>query len=140
MYSPFLLLCFLTYLHFCLHAQSLQLCPTLCNPVDYSLPGSSVHGIFSCRKATHSVFSRILEWVAIPFSRGSSRPRDQTGVFRVTCIARGFFITEPLGNLLLKYPSPRYFELPSVENPLHPTPAPNNYHSAIKYQTRKNWA
>ena len=38
-----------------------QPCPTLCNPMNYSLPGSSVHGI---------VQVRILEWVAIPFSRG----------------------------------------------------------------------
>ena len=42
---------------------------TLCNPTDYSLPGSSVHGILQ---------ARILEWV--PFSRGSSQPRDQTQV------------------------------------------------------------
>ena len=41
--------------------------PTLCNPMDYSLPGSSVHGILQ---------ARILEWIAIPFSKGSSRPRD----------------------------------------------------------------
>ena len=39
-----------------------QLCPTLCNPMDYSPPGSSVHGILQ---------TRILVWVAIPFSRGS---------------------------------------------------------------------
>ena len=39
-----------------------QSCPTLCNPMDYSPPGSSVHGIFQ---------ARILEWVAIPFSKGS---------------------------------------------------------------------
>ena len=38
-------------------------CPTLCNPMDCSLPGSSVHGIFQ---------ARVLEWVAISFSRGSS--------------------------------------------------------------------
>ena len=44
-----------------------QSCPTLCDPVDCSLPGSSVHGI---RQA------RILEWVAMSSSRGSSRPRD----------------------------------------------------------------
>ena len=43
----------------------------LCNPIDCSLPGSSVHGIFQ---------ARILEWVAISFSRGSSQPRDQTQV------------------------------------------------------------
>ena len=49
----------------------------LCNPVDCSLPGSSVHGILQ---------ARILEWVAIPFSRGLSQPRDWT---RVSCIAGG---------------------------------------------------
>ena len=47
--------------------------------VDCSLPGSSVHGILQ---------ARILEWVAIPFSRGSSQPRDQTWV---SCIAGRFF-------------------------------------------------
>ena len=50
-----------------------QSCPTLCDPVDCSLPGSSAHGIFQ---------ARILEWVAISFSRGSSPPRDQTQVSR----------------------------------------------------------
>ena len=48
-----------------------QSCPTLCDPVDGSPPGSSVHGILQ---------ARILEWVAISFSRGSSRPRDRTQV------------------------------------------------------------
>ena len=47
-----------------------QSCLTLCNPMDCSPPGSSVHG-------------RILEWVAIPYSRGCSRPRDQTRVSRI---------------------------------------------------------
>ena len=51
---------------------------TLCDPMDYHLPGSSVHGISQ---------ARILEWVAIPFSRGSSQPRDGT---QVSCIAGGF--------------------------------------------------
>ena len=46
-----------------------QLYRTLCDPLDCSLPGSSVHGILQ---------ARILEWVAISFSRGSSQPRDQT--------------------------------------------------------------
>ena len=46
-----------------------QLCPTLCDPMDCSPPSSSVHGILQ---------ARILGWVAIPFSKGSSRPRDQT--------------------------------------------------------------
>ena len=56
-----------------------QLCLTLCNPMDCSLPGSSVHGILQ---------ARTLEWVAFPFSRGSSQPSDQA---RVSCIAGGFF-------------------------------------------------
>ena len=51
-----------------------QLCPTLCDPLDYT-----VHGILQVR---------ILEWVAFPFSRGSSQPRDRT---QVSCIAGGFF-------------------------------------------------
>ena len=51
-----------------------QSCPTLCDPMDCSLPGSSVHEILQ---------ARILEWVAISFSRGPSQPRDQT---RVSCI------------------------------------------------------
>ena len=56
-----------------------QSCLTVCAPMDYSLPGSSVHGILQ---------ARILEWFAISFSRGSSQPRDQTWVF---CIAGRFF-------------------------------------------------
>ena len=56
-----------------------QFCPTLCDSMDWSLPGSSVHGIFQ---------ARVLEQVAIPFSRGSSQPRDQT---QVSCTAGGFF-------------------------------------------------
>ena len=55
-----------------------QSCLTLCNPMDCSLPGSSVHGIFQ---------TRILEWVAISFFRRSSQPRDQT---QVSCIAGRF--------------------------------------------------
>ena len=57
----------------------LQFCLTLCDPMDWSPLGSSVQGI---------VQTRILEWVAIPFSRGSSRPRDQ---IQVSCIAGRFF-------------------------------------------------
>ena len=53
-----------------------QSCPTLCDPMDYSLPGSSVHGIFK---------ARILEWVAISFSRGSSQSRDRTHVSCIAC-------------------------------------------------------
>ena len=61
-------------------------CPTLCVPMDYSPPGSSVHGILQ---------ARILEWVAISCSRGSSQPRDQTCVCCISCTAGGFFTAEP---------------------------------------------
>ena len=56
-----------------------QSCPALCNPMDCSPPGSSVQGILQVR---------MLEWVAIASSGGSSRPRDQT---QVSCIAGRFF-------------------------------------------------
>ena len=56
-----------------------QSCLTLWDPVDYSPPGSSVHGIFQ---------ARILEWVAISFSRGSFQPRDRNCVARISCIGR----------------------------------------------------
>ena len=51
-----------------------QSCPTLCDPVDCSLPGFSIHGILQ---------ARILEWVTISFSRGSSRPGDRTWVSHI---------------------------------------------------------
>ena len=54
-----------------------QLCLTLCDPMDYSPPGFSVHGISQARN--------LLEWVAISFSRGFSQLTDQTGI---SCIGR----------------------------------------------------
>ena len=62
-----------------------QLRLTLCDPMDCSPPGSSVCGILQ---------ARILEWVAISSSKGSSLPRDRT---QISCIAGGFFSTEPPG-------------------------------------------
>jgi len=55
-----------------------QSCLTLCNAMDYSLPGSSIHGILQ---------ARIWEWVAVPFTRGSAQPKDRT---QVSLIAGGF--------------------------------------------------
>ena len=63
----------------CVHAKSLQSCSTLCSPVDCSPPGSSVHGTLQ---------ARIVEWVAMPSSRGSSRPRDRICVSYVSCTGR----------------------------------------------------
>ena len=61
-----------------LHIKKIEV-STLCDPVDCSLPGSSIHGILQ---------ARILEWVAISFSRDSSLPKNPTGV---SCIAGKFF-------------------------------------------------
>ena len=105
-----------TYVCVCLVTQSFL---TLCNSIDCSLPGSSVHGdslgnitevdcyallqeffpsqgsnpgLLHCRQIiywlSHQEGPRILEWVAYPFSRGSSQPRNQSRVF---CIEGGFF-------------------------------------------------
>ena len=70
-----------------------HLCPSLCDPMDCSPPGSYVHGMFQ---------ARILEWVAISSSKGSSQPRDQTPVFSDSCVSRWIFFTaEPPGKPLL---------------------------------------
>ena len=65
--------------HGYMHAKLLQSCLTLCNPMNYSPTGSSVHGILQ---------ARILEWVAMPSSRGSSQSRDQTSISYVSCTGR----------------------------------------------------
>jgi len=63
----------------------LQSCPTLCDPIDCGLQGSYIHGVIQ---------ARIVEWVPVPSSRGSSQPRDGA---TISCIAGGFFTAEPLG-------------------------------------------
>ena len=68
-----------------------QSCPTLCDPMDYSLPGSSIHGIFQ---------ARILEWGAISFSRGPSQLRDQT---QVSCIVGRCFTVWATGESIYSY-------------------------------------
>ena len=65
--------CFIS-VHYEGEGEVAQLCPTICDPVDCNLLGFSVHGILQ---------ARILEWIAISFSRGSSRPRDRTRVSRI---------------------------------------------------------
>ena len=70
------------YLPLCnvyMSAKLLQLCLILCNPMDCSPPGSSVHGILQ---------GRILEWVAMTSSKGSSQPRDGTRISYISCIGR----------------------------------------------------
>ena len=67
------------------YAKLFQSCPTLCDPMDSSSPGSSAHGILQ---------ARILEWVTISFSRGSSQPRDWT---RVSTLYADTLTSEPPG-------------------------------------------
>ena len=73
----------------CRHAKSIQSCLTLCDPMNCYPPGSSVHGLLQ---------ARILEWVAMLSSRGSSWPRDWTCISCGSCTAGGFFTTEPPAN------------------------------------------
>ena len=63
----------------CVCAQPLQLCPTLCNSMDSSPSGSSVQGILQ---------ARILEWVAVSSSKGTSLPRDRTPLSYISCLGR----------------------------------------------------
>ena len=83
-FFPYTVCIFLTYpccrdLPGIMQPACAQSCPTLCDPTDYSLPGSSVHRISQ---------ARILERVAISFSRGSSWPRDPTRISWASCIGR----------------------------------------------------
>ena len=73
-------------------AKSLQSCPTLCDPTDYSLPGCSVHGILQ---------ARILEWMAMLSSRGLSWPRGRS--CPLYCRQNFFLPFEPLGKPLHKH-------------------------------------
>ena len=66
----------------CIHAKLLYLCPTLCDPMDCSPPDSSVHGIF---------LARILGWVAMLSSRGSSHLGIQPASLESPALAGGFF-------------------------------------------------
>ena len=113
----------------CMHAKSLQSCPTLYDPMVYSPPGSSVHGILQ---------ARILEWVATPSSRGSSRPRDQpespvSFALQVHHLplshpGRPYVVTEPQFESYSKFPLAIYFTCGNVcfhvALSIHPTLCP----------------
>ena len=83
-----------SWLFACVRAPLIQLCLTLCDPMDCSPPGSSVQGILQ---------ARILEWVAMPPCRVSFRPWDRIWV---SYIAGGFFIAEPWEALMYVYICP----------------------------------
>ena len=106
-----------------------QSCLTLCNSMDYSLPGSSVHGILQ---------ARILGWIALLFTRGSSQPRDQT---LISCIAGRFLYRlrqqgspKPCVVAIQSHKRPevsrfqeRFFFLPSVQAKTDKFPLPCFY-------------
>ena len=90
-----------------------QSCPILCNPLDCSPPGSSVHGILQ---------AGILQWVTISFSRGPSQPRDWT---QVSFIASRCFTSELLGkpnvlNTILKVKNRKLYEYRMVVSAVYP--------------------
>ena len=101
-----------------------QSCPTLCDPMDCSPPGSSVHEIFQ---------ARILEWLAISFSRGSSQPRGGT---RVTCTA-GRFFTEKLVPSALEHENPLQYSC--LENPVDRGARGAVVHGVAKSWTQLRW-
>ena len=111
-------------------AKLLQSCLTLCDPIDGSPPCSSVHGIFQ---------ARILEWVAIFLSRGTSPPRDGTWV---SCIAGGF-----LTNWATREVAPLWREWLFLDRPfwagfglwhLTSTPPPHRINKT-RIQTCRDW-
>ena len=86
-YQFFMVLCVCVCVCVCARTHA-QLYLTLCNLMDCSLPGSSVHGIYQARK---------LEWVAISYARGSFWPRDRTCISCISCISRWILYHCPPG-------------------------------------------
>ena len=96
-------------------AKLLQLCLTLCNPRDRSLPVCSVHGIFQ---------ARTLKRVAVSSSRGSSRPRDQPPSSLMSpALAGGFFTTSAVSTMMIYTKIIMLYTLknraPSLHQPIH---------------------
>ena len=93
MFSPISILG--SFVKYCLHAKSLQLCLTLCNSTDCSPPGFSVHGIPQ---------ARILKWIAMTSSRGSSQPRGWTKISLMSpALAGRFFNTSDTLETLIHF-------------------------------------
>ena len=94
-----------------MRAKLLQLCPTLCDPVDYSRPQSSVHGILQ---------ERILEWVAVPSTREFPDPEIERVSLMSLALADGFFTTRsifyPHHLIVLDYRTPSNIHLTFSKN------------------------
>ena len=108
------LLCLL--LPACVHAKSLQSCLTLFDSMDYSSPGSSVYGILQ---------ARILEWTAMPSSRGSSQPTVEPMSLPSPALAGGFFTTNTTWEALMQKP------LETLALVFHPPPPPSASSSTL---------
>ena len=109
-------------------AKLFQLCPTFCDPMDCSLPGSSVHGILQ---------ARILEWVAMPSSRGSSQSRDQTWVSRIT--ARFFTVWATRETCRSKIPMPFGMICDQESWPYCPLPVNPCVHWLLTHPAAATW-
>ena len=92
-----------------------QLCPPLCIPLDCSTPGSSVNEI---------LHARILEKVAMPSSKGDAWPRDQTGVFCVSCTSDIFFTHWAIGEAMPYWFKCNCFKVDFIIFHLSPLPWP----------------
>ena len=92
-----------TFLPSCVCVHSHSVTSTLYDPMDWSPPGSSVHGIFQ---------ARILEWVAISSSRASSQPRDRTCVSLFPALAGKFFTTVPPGKMPFRQQTQHSYDSP----------------------------
>ena len=109
----------------CMHGKFLQSCLTLYNPMNHSVPGSSVHGMLQ---------ARILECIAMPSSRGSSQSRDATVVSYISC-------TAGVGNVFLCIVVSRPLTFLSPENPtttiLYQPPTTLPFYSCLQtYRSR----
>ena len=105
------------------------LCPNLCNPRDCSPPGSSVHRILQ---------ARILEWVAISFSRGSSRPGDWTGVSCASCIGRWIlYHGAPWEDPIIPACIPRHQSWPTLCNTMDWNPQGSSVHGILQAKILK---
>ena len=111
-----------------------QSCLTLCDPMDYSSPGSSVHGISQ---------ARILEWVAISFSRGSSWPRDGTQVFWIAGRFFTVWATREAQNVP-SHPSDSFSFLPyiqpdSISQPCNGFASREMEHIQVEFMSGTSW-
>ena len=95
-----------------------QSCQTLWDPMDCSLPGSSIHGLFQ---------ARVLEWVAISFSRGSSQLRDWTWVSRIACRPFTVWATREIGHFSI-YKDPVMGLLGYESSKVHKQASPHLVH------------